>query len=106
MKKAHKPIVILDGRDGKTLSSQLKDNNYIKVVTRDRASAYAKVIEQELQCAMQIADRFHIHQNLLKAIKKVLYKEISSTIKIENDIKIKCKSEQNDNGNKNPKNCG
>ncbi|WP_154240235.1 helix-turn-helix domain-containing protein [Paraclostridium sordellii] len=49
---------------------------------------------------MQIADRFHIHQNLLQAIKKALYKEISSTIKIENDIKTQCNSEQNDHGKK------
>lgn len=98
--KTHKPIAILDGRDGKTLSTWLKDNKHIKVVTRDRASAYAKVIEQELPGAMQIADRFHIHQNLLQAIKKALYKEIPSTIKIENDIKTQCSSEQNDNGKK------
>lgn len=104
--KTHKPIAILDGRDGKTLSTWLKDNKHIKVVTRDRASAYAKVIEQELPGAMQIADRFHIHQNLLQAIKKSLYKEIPSTIKIENDIKTQCSSEQNDHGKKNPKNCG
>lgn len=55
---------------------------------------------------MQIADRFHIHQNLLQDIKKALYKEIPSTIKIENDIKTQCRSEQNDHGKKNPKNCG
>ncbi|GAB6169343.1 hypothetical protein JCM1393_18030 [Clostridium carnis] len=104
--KTHKPIAILDGRDGKTLSTWLKDNKHLKVVTRDRASSYAKVIEQELPSAMQIADRFHIHQNLLQAIKKALYKEIPSTIKIENDIKTQCNSEQNDHGKKNPKNCG
>ena len=104
--KTHKPIAILDGRDGKTLSSWLKDNKHIKVVTRDRASAYARVIEQELPGAMQIADRFHIHQNLLQAIKKALYKEIPSTIKIENDVKTQCNSEQNAHGKKNSKNCG
>lgn len=104
--KTHKPIAILDGRDGKTLSSWLKENKHIKMVTRDRASAYAKVIEQELPDAMQIADRFHIHQNLLQAIKKALYKEIPSTIKIENDMKTESNSEQNDHSKKNPKNCG
>ncbi|NFI55067.1 transposase [Clostridium botulinum] len=84
--KIHKPIAILDGRDGKTLSSWLKENKHIKIVTRDRASAYAKVIEQELPDAMQIADRFHIHQNLLQLIKKALYREMPSNIKIQNDI--------------------
>lgn len=72
--KTHKPIALLEGRDGKTLSNWLNKNKNIKIVTRDRASAYAKVIEQELPSAMQIADRFHLHQNLLQAIKKALKK--------------------------------
>lgn len=45
---------------------------------------------------MQIADRFHLHQNLLQAIKKALYKEIPSIIKIENDIKTQSNSEKNE----------
>jgi len=44
-----------------------KQNKHIKAVTRDRASAYAKVISEELSDAMQIADRFHLHQNLNQA---------------------------------------
>ena len=104
--KTHKPVAILEGRDGKTLSEWLKKNKHIKIVTRDRASAYAKVIEQELPGAMQIADRFHLHQNLLQAIKKALQKEIPSTIKIKNDIKTEFNSEENEPSKKNPKNCG
>lgn len=104
--KTHKPIAILEGRDGKTLSDWLKKNKHIKTVTRDRVSAYAKAIEQELPYAMQIADRFHIHQNLLQAIKKALYKQIPSTIKIENSIKTQCNSNQDKPIKKNPKNCG
>lgn len=49
---------------------------------------------------MQIADRFHIHQNLLQAIKKALYKEIPSTIKIENDIKTQSNLQQNESSKK------
>ena len=82
-KENHKPVAILKGRDGTTLSNWLKENRHIKTVTRDRASAYAKVIEQELPGTMQIADQFHIHQNLLDAIKKALYKELPSSIKVE-----------------------
>ena len=51
---------------------------------------------------MQIADRFHIHQNLLQAIKKALYKEIPSSIKIENQTN----SHNEEPSKKNPKNCG
>ena len=60
----------------------LKNNKHIKLITRDRASAYAKVIAEELPDAMQVADRFHLHQNLLEAIKKALNHELPATIKI------------------------
>lgn len=43
-----------------------------KAITSDRTSAYAKVISEELPDIMQIADRFHLHQNLLDALKGVL----------------------------------
>ena len=42
-----RPVAILDGRDGTTLKEWLKNNQHIKAVTRDRASAYAKVISEE-----------------------------------------------------------
>lgn len=47
------------------------------MITRDRASAYAKAISEVLPDAMQIADRFHLYQNLLKVIKKIVYQEKS-----------------------------
>lgn len=62
-----------------TLREWLKKNKNIKVVTRDRASVYAKVISEELPDAMQVADRFHLHQNLLEAIKKALNQELPAT---------------------------
>lgn len=105
--KTHNPIAILDGRDGSTLSNWLKSNKHIKIVTRDRASAYAKVIEEELPGAMQIADRFHIHQNLLHVIKKALNKEIPSSIKIENTLQnIDSCTDNKEPDKKNDKNCG
>lgn len=78
----HKPVAVLDGRDGKTLRGWLKNNKHVKAVTRDRASAYAKVIAEELPAAMQIADRFHLHQNLLEAVRKSIGREIPATIAI------------------------
>ena len=81
--QTHKPAAILDGRDGKALKEWLKRNKQVRIVTRDRASAYAKVIEEELPDAMQIADRFHLHQNFLESIKKVLNSEIPNTVPAE-----------------------
>jgi len=80
--RTHKPIDLLDGRDGKGLKEWLKQNQQVKIVTRDRASAYASAISEVLPEAMQIADRFHLHQNLLVAIKNVTTQEIPAKVKI------------------------
>jgi len=81
----HKPIALLDGRDGSALKEWLKNNQHIKIITRDRASSYAKAIVEALPQAMQIADRFHLHQNLLKAIKDALGREVPTRIMIPDD---------------------
>ena len=90
-------------RDGDSLREWLKNNKHIKVITRDRASAYAKVIAEELPDAMQVADRFHLHQNLLEAIKKALNHELSATVKIPHDDESE---ENHETGKKNRTRCG
>ena len=96
--KTHEPITLLDGRDGETLREWLKNNKKIKIVTRDRASAYAKVIADELPDVIQVADRFHLHQNLLEAIKKALNYELPATITIPHDTE---NNESEESGKKN-----
>lgn len=54
-------------------------------MTRDRASAYAKAVEEILPDCMQIADRFHLHQNLLEAVKRVINSTVPVDIKIPKD---------------------
>lgn len=80
--ETHNPIAVLEGRDGTALKEWLKNNKHVTTVTRDRASAYAKAIEEILPDTMQIADRFHLHQNLLDAVNKVLGREIPATIAV------------------------
>jgi transposase len=84
--ESREPIEILEGRDGKTLREWLGENKHIKKVTRDRASAYAKAISDILPEAMQIADRFHLHQNLLCAVKEALSGIISNEVLIPNEM--------------------
>lgn len=84
----HKPVAVLDGRDGKTLKEWLAKNKHVTTVTRDRASAYAKAVEEVLPDCMQIADRFHIHQNLMEAVNKVLNRTVPVTNVIPPDDEI------------------
>ena len=84
--ETHRVVAILDGRDGITLKEWLKQNKQVTMVTRDRANAYTKAIEEVLPHAVQIADRFHLHQNLLEAVRKVMGKEIPVTTTIESEM--------------------
>jgi len=105
----HTPVAILDGRDGKTLKEWLKKNQQVKIVTRDRASAYASAIQEILPDAMQVADRFHLHQNLLEAVKNTVNSMIPVDVKIPVNIDKKCNlvaEPDSDLGKKNAMCCG
>ena len=60
-------------------------NKHVKTVTRDRASAYSSAIQEILPDAIQIADRFHLHQNLLEAIKNTVNSVIPVDVRIPID---------------------
>ena len=103
--ETHTPVAILDGRDGRSLKEWLARNRQVKTVTRDRASAYAAAIQEALPDAMQVADRFHLHQNLLEAVKNTVNSIVPVDIKIPADHD-KCKQEASPEttgpGKKNP----
>lgn len=99
----HRPAAVLEGRDGESLREWLKENKHVKAVTRDRASAYAKVINEELPDAMQIADRFHLHNNLLTAVKKALISAFPDEIEFPDPLKGDTKAEGNEDQQPNGK---
>lgn len=68
--KDHNMIALLDGRDGKTLKVWLEEHKKIKLVARDRASAYASAIKEVLgDGCVQVADRFHLVKNIIDCLK-------------------------------------
>lgn len=72
----HHMIALLDGRDKETVVSWLKGHKKIRVVARDRASAYAAAIREILPECTQVADRFHLLQNLIDKMKEIFKDEI------------------------------
>lgn len=80
--KDHHLLALLEGRDGQTLKEWLKNHRKIKKIARDRATAYANAINEVLPDAIQIADRFHLFQNLVDRFKEILKKEIPDNIYI------------------------
>ena len=74
--KDHHLIALLDGRDAETLKEWLKGHKKIRLVARDRASAYAAAINEILPECTQVADRFHLLQNLLGYLKDIFKEEM------------------------------
>lgn len=81
--KDHHLIALLDGRDAETVKAWLKNHQKIRLVARDRASAYATAISAVLPDCVQVADRFHLLQNLLEHLKDIFKEEMPSTVYIK-----------------------
>lgn len=81
--KDHHLIALLDGRDGAPLKEWLKTHTKVRIVARDRASAYASAISEILPDCIQVADRFHLLQNLLGYMKDIFKEEMPAKIYIQ-----------------------
>jgi transposase len=68
----HRIIDLLPDREASSLAAWLKNHPEIEIITRDRGQAYADGIRQGAPQAVQIADRFHLTQNLTDALKRLL----------------------------------
>ena len=66
------PIDVLEDRLAETVAAWLQAHPGVRVVARDRAEAYGAGIRQGAPDAIQVADRFHLMQNLADALEQVL----------------------------------
>ncbi len=66
----HCPIELLAERSSQIFGDWLKTHSGIEVISRDRSSSYAEAARLHSPEAIQVADRFHLWQNLRTTIEQ------------------------------------
>jgi transposase len=76
--QAHCPVEVLPDREADTVVRWLRAHRGVKIISRDRAGAYAEAATRGAPRARQVADRYHVLVNLREAIKGTLARKPGS----------------------------
>lgn len=72
----HRPLVLLPGREQRTLVAWFKKYPEIQVVSRDRGGIYALAARDGAPQAIQVADRWHLLKNIGDALERMIYRHM------------------------------
>ncbi|HEX2290358.1 MAG TPA: ISL3 family transposase, partial [Pseudonocardiaceae bacterium] len=77
-----RPLALLPDREATTVAQWLEAQPGIEVVVRDRAEAYAEAARRGAPTACQVADRFHLLQNLADTLTQVFTAHASQLARV------------------------
>ena len=81
--ESHQPVDLLSDRTASTLAEWLEKNPGVEIISRDRAKAYKEGASKGCPQAIQVADRFHLLQNLAEMLEVVLNQHRTLVKKVE-----------------------
>ncbi|MEH1986395.1 MULTISPECIES: ISL3 family transposase [unclassified Nostoc] len=81
-----RPIALLKDAKAETLAEWLKAHPGVKVVSRDRSKTYESGIRQGAPEAIQVADRFHLLQNLFQTLYQVFGTHAKALLEVEKQV--------------------
>ncbi|MFD7282448.1 ISL3 family transposase [Streptomyces sp. NPDC059862] len=71
--EAGRVVDVLPDRTSETFAAWLKEHPGAEIICRDRATAYTKAVKEAAPGVLEVADRWHLLQNLSAAVEKTCH---------------------------------
>jgi transposase len=84
----HVVVDLLEDRSAESLSQWLKEHPGVEIITRDRGADYIEGATTGAPEAVQIADRFHLLQNIVDTLKRMLERQTNQLRQAARDVAV------------------
>lgn len=85
----HRPLVLLPGREQKSLAAWFRKYPEIQVVSRDRGGIYATAAYAGAPQAKQVADRWHLLKNIGDALERMMFRHMPLIRQVASELSSK-----------------